>query len=302
MPFCPDLHVLSIGDVMFNRRYASMAEFLLKYADARGQIKEQVAEADSEGDLRDKFAQQGFLIYSIKPTGKSLVASLGVGSGRKRINMEKFLIFNQQFLTLVRAGLPILKCLDLLADRLTDPKLGKYVQVVRDEVRNGALLSDAFGAAGVFPPIYVTSIMAGEKSGALVEVLERYLAYQRLSLSVRKKLMLALIYPAVLIVLVTTLIVFMVTYVVPQFATLYAGLSADLPGITQMLITVGTVARDRQRASLGRRGARARVAHGARRRPEIRRPGQCRRPHRRGARRREHAGRHADRSARRHRR
>ncbi len=221
-----------------------MAEFLLKYADARGQIKEQVAEADSEGDLREKFAQQGFLIYSIKPTGKSLVASLGVGPARKKINMEKFLIFNQQFLTLVRAGLPILKCLDLLADRLTDPKLGKYVQMVRDEVRNGALLSDAFAAAGVFPPIYVTSIMAGEKSGALVEVLERYLAYQRLSMSVRKKLMLALIYPAVLIVLVTALIIFMVTYVVPQFATLYAGLSADLPGITQFLITVGTAARE----------------------------------------------------------
>lgn len=220
-----------------------MAEFLLKYADARGQIKEQLAEADTESDLRDKFAQQGFLIYSIKPTGKSLVAGLGVRR-RKSINTEKFLIFNQQFLTLVKAGLPILKCLDLLADRLTDPKLGKYVQMVRDEVRNGALLSDAFGAAGVFPPIYVTSIMAGEKSGALIEVLERYLAYQRLSLSVRKKLVLALIYPAVLIVLVFALIIFMVTYVVPQFATLYAGLSANLPAITQFLITFGTVARE----------------------------------------------------------
>ena len=123
-----------------------MAEYLLKYADARGQIKEQMAEAGSENELRDKFAQQGFLIYSIKPTGKSLAASFGVSS-RKRINLEKFLIFNQQFLTLVRAGLPILKCLDLLADQLTDPKLGKHIQTVRAEVKNGALLSDAFAAA-----------------------------------------------------------------------------------------------------------------------------------------------------------
>lgn len=221
-----------------------MAEFLLKYADSRGQIKEQLAEADSEKELRDKFAQQGFLIYSIKPSGKSLASSLGVGGGRKRINLEKFLIFNQQFLTLVRAGLPILKCLDLLADRLTDPKLSKHVQAVRDEVRNGSMLSDAFEQAGVFPPIYVTTIMAGEKSGALVEVLERYLSYQRLSLSVKKKLLLALIYPAVLIVLVTALIVFMVTYVVPQFATLYSGLNAQLPAITQFLITFGTAARE----------------------------------------------------------
>jgi type IV pilus assembly protein PilC len=221
-----------------------MGEFLLKYADSRGQIKEQVAEANSEGELRDRFAQQGFLIYSIKPTGKSLVAGLGVGGSRKRVNLEKFLIFNQQFLTLVKAGLPILKCLDLLADRLTDPKLGKYVQLVRDEVRNGAMLSDAFAAAQVFPPIYVTSIMAGEKSGALVEVLERYLGYQRLSMSVKKKLLLALIYPAVLIVLVFTLIVFMVTYVVPQFAQLYAGLAANLPAITVLLIAVGTTTRE----------------------------------------------------------
>lgn len=220
-----------------------MAEFLLKYADARGQIKEQVAEADSEREIRDRFAQQGFLIYSIRPTSKSLVSSVGFGGG-KRINLEKFLIFNQQFLTLVKAGLPILKSLDLLADRLTDPKLGKYVQTVRDEVKNGALLSDAFAAANVFPPIYVTSIMAGEKSGALVEVLERYIAYQRMSMSVKKKLMLALIYPAVLTVLVFALIVFMVTYVVPQFATLYSGLSAQLPPITEFLIAFGTAARE----------------------------------------------------------
>ncbi|MBI3683678.1 MAG: type II secretion system F family protein [Acidobacteria bacterium] len=221
-----------------------MAEYLLKYADSRGQIKEQLAEADSETELRERFGQQGFLIYSIKPAGRSLVGKLAAGGGRKRLNLEKFLIFNQQFLTLVRAGLPILKGLDLLADRLSDPKLGKYIQTVRDQVKNGALLSDAFAAAQVFPPIYVTSIMAGEKSGALVEVLERYLAYQRLSLAIKKKLLLALIYPSVLVVLVLGLIVFMVTYVVPQFATLYSGLSTQLPAITTFLIAFGTAARD----------------------------------------------------------
>src|SRR5262245_10862507 len=122
-------------------------EFLLKYADARGKIKEQVAEADAEKELRDRFVKKGYLIDSVKPANRSIVSGLGGGGGRKKsVNLEKFLIFNQQFLTLVRAGLPILKCLDLLADRLTDPKLSKHIQVVRSEVRNGALLSDAFGA------------------------------------------------------------------------------------------------------------------------------------------------------------
>ena len=105
-------------------------------------------------------------------------------------------------MTLIRAGLPILKGLDLLAERLTDPKLGPYIKAVRDEVRNGTLLSDAFRQQGIFPKIYVTSVMAGEKSGSLTEVLDRYITYQKLSLAVRKKVMVSLMYPCVLIVLV----------------------------------------------------------------------------------------------------
>jgi len=217
-----------------------MPEFTLKYADARGEIHQQVAEAGSERELRDRMSQQGFLVYSVQQRGE--LASKFRGGGRK-LNLEKFLIFNQQFLTLVRAGLPILKCLDLLADRLTDPKLGKHIKAVRDEVRTGTLLSDAFSRQRVFPPIYVTSILAGEKSGSLGEFIERYIAYQKMSLAVRKKIMLSLIYPAVLVVLVTALIIFMVTYVVPNFADLYRSLQAQLPPITQLLISVGTFAR-----------------------------------------------------------
>jgi type IV pilus assembly protein PilC len=163
---------------------------------------------------------------------------------RQKLNVEKFLIFNQQFVTLIRAGLPILKSLDLLADRLTDPKLGHHVKAVRADVRNGTLLSEAFRRQGVFPPIYVTSVMAGEKSGSLAEVLERFINYQRLALAVRKKILLSLIYPTFLLVLVILLVVFLVTYVVPNFAELYGSMSAQLPAITQILIAVGTTARN----------------------------------------------------------
>ena len=174
-----------------------MPEWVLKFADARGEIKQQVAEAASERELRERFSQQGFLIYSIKPAGA--VQALRLGSGRKKkIDMEKFLIFNQQFVTLIKAGLPILKGLDLLADRLTDPKLGPHILAVRDEVKNGTLLSDAFQRQGVFPPIYVSSVLAGEKSGSLAETLERYITYTKLALSVKKKVLVSLMYPAVL--------------------------------------------------------------------------------------------------------
>ncbi|MGA3200962.1 MAG: type II secretion system F family protein [Bryobacteraceae bacterium] len=222
----------------------SLAEWTLKYADARGAIHQQVAEASSERELRDRFSQQGFLIYSIKPRmeGKGITGALRPSG--KKINIEKFLIFNQQFVTLVRAGLPILKALDLLSDRLTDPKLSKYIVGVREEIRNGALLSEAFARQGVFPPIYVTTVLAGERSGSLAEVLERFITYQKLALSVRKKLLVSLLYPAVLVFLVVCLIVFLVTYVVPNFAVLYATMDAQLPAPTRILIAIGTTARN----------------------------------------------------------
>jgi type IV pilus assembly protein PilC len=227
-----------------------MAEWVLKYADSRGEIHQEVVEASNEHDLRDRFTQQGLFVYSIRP--RPGIAGLAGGLRRKvRLNMERFLVFNQQFVTLVKAGLPILKSLDLLADRLTDPKLGRYIKAVRDDVRNGALLSDAFRAQGIFPPIYVTSVMAGEKSGSLAEVLDRYISYQRLALSVRKKILVSLIYPSFLVTLVICLIVFLVTYVVPNFADLYRAMEAELPAITKVLIAVGTTARNYILAGVG---------------------------------------------------
>ena len=218
-----------------------MAEFVLKYADSRGEIHRQVVEAASERDLRNRFTEQGYLVYSVRPRGGLM--PLVSGGRREKLDLEKFLIFNQQFVTLIRAGLPILKALDLLSDRLTDAKLGRHIRNVRDEVKNGALLSEAFRRQGVFQPIYVTSVLAGEKSGSLAEVIDRFLAYQKLVLAVRKKLMVSLMYPSVLMVLVVCLMIFLVTYVVPNFAQLYSSMSANLPPLTQFLIEVGTAAR-----------------------------------------------------------
>ena len=217
-----------------------MPEYSLKYADARGEIRQQVVEASSEGELRQRMTEQGYLVYSVKE--RTGVAALGGGARRKKLDMEKFLIFNQQFVTLFRAGLPILKALDLLAERLTDKKLGPHVKEIRDDVKRGSLLSEAFRRQGIFPAIYVTSIMAGEKSGALGEVMERYINYQKLALAVRKKIMLSLMYPAILLVLVSLLVVFLITFVVPRFAELYGTTNTQLPIMTRWLIAIGTTA------------------------------------------------------------
>ncbi len=216
---------------------------MLKYADPRGEIHNKMAEGASEQELRDRLTQQGFLIYSVRPRGQMAGISAKLPGRKKKLNLEKFLIFNQQFLTLIRAGLPILKALDLLADRLTDPKLGPYIKNVRNEVRKGTLLSEAFEQQRIFPSIYVTSVLAGERSGSLTEVLERYITYQRMALAIRKKIMLSLLYPSVLVVLVVVLVIFLITYVVPNFAELYTSMSAKLPSITLLLIAIGTTAR-----------------------------------------------------------
>src|SRR5689334_19412732 len=220
-----------------------MAEWTLKYADSRGEIHQQVAEATSERELRDRFSQQGFLVYSVKARFETGIAA-GLRPRGKKLNLEKFLIFNQQFVTLIRAGLPILKSLDLLAERLTDAKLSGYIKGVREEVKNGALLSDAFARQGVFPPIYVTSVLAGERSGSLPDVLERFITYQKLALSVRKKLLVSLLYPSVLISMAVCLIVFLVTYVVPNFAELYKTMGGELPLPTRILIAIENTARN----------------------------------------------------------
>jgi type IV pilus assembly protein PilC len=222
-----------------------MPDFLLKYADARGEVHSQTAQGTTATEVRERYAKQGFLVYSVKPktAGLNLSGEIAIPGRKKKLNLEKFLIFNQQFVTLIKAGLPILKALDLLAERLTDPKLTPYINAVRENVREGMLLSEAFRQQTVFPKMYVTSVMAGEKSGSLVEVLERFIIYQKLALAVRKKVLVALMYPSVLIVLVILLMVFLVTYVVPSFATLYSSMNAQLPSITLYLIAIGTTAR-----------------------------------------------------------
>jgi type IV pilus assembly protein PilC len=222
-----------------------VSDFVLKYADARGEVHSQTEKGASAQEIRERYTQQGFLVYSVKPKGAviSLSGEIAIPGRRKKLNLEKFLIFNQQFVTLIRAGLPILKALDLLGERLTDPKLTPYINAVRDDVRKGVLLSEAFRLQGIFPKIYVTSVLAGEKSGSLVDVLERFIIYQKLALAVRKKILVSLMYPCVLVVLVIMLMVFLVTYVVPSFAQLYTSMSAQLPIMTVYLISIGTTAR-----------------------------------------------------------
>ncbi len=210
-----------------------MNEFIVKLADERGRVQEQTHAAATAEELRSRFTQAGYLVYSVKPR-----STLGRGA-KKKIKLDTFLIFNQQFLTLIRAGLPILSSIDLLAKRQKDLSFRAQLEDVGARVKTGESISAAFEAQGTVPLIYTTTLLAGERSGNLEEVLQRYLDFQRVSLTFRKKLRAALIYPAFLIVMVTGLFTFLITFVVPRFAGLYAQLGTKLPAMTLYMLAIG---------------------------------------------------------------
>ena len=209
-----------------------MAEFVIKLADERGRVQEQTHNAASADELRQRFSHAGYHVFSVKTRG-------GLGSRRRKTKLEPFLIFNQQFLTLVRAGLPIHGSLEMLARNQRNPHLAAQLLNVTGRVKTGESLSVAFEAQGGFPPMYTTTLLAGERSGNLQEVLERYVTFQKITLTFRKKLTASLIYPSVLITLVIGMFIFMITFVVPSFATLYDQMGGTLPWITTALLNFG---------------------------------------------------------------
>jgi type IV pilus assembly protein PilC len=210
-----------------------MAEFVIKLADERGRVQEQVQTAATADELRARFAHAGYHVFSVRTRG-------GVGLlSRRKVKLEKFLIFNQQFLTLIRAGLPILGSLHMLANIQKDAHFAGQLNDVSNRVKTGEALSAAFEAQAGIPSIYTTTLLAGERSGNLLEVLERYVSFQRVSLTFRKKLTASLIYPSLLLTLVCALLTFMFTVVIPQFAELYDQMGSQLPPMTIGLLNFG---------------------------------------------------------------
>src|SRR5579883_2748902 len=200
-----------------------MAEFLVKIADERGHVSEQLEHGYSESEVRERVSQQGYLVYSVKPRG--------MFSGAPKLSRGR-----------IRPGLPILTGIELLIKRQKDESLKAVLENVRDRVKGGELLSDAFAAQNMFPRMYTTTLMAGEKSGNLEEVLSRYIAFQRVAMSFKKKLLVSLVYPTLLVSVVLIMVVFLVTYVVPQFAKLFENLGAKLPMMTVFMLAIGTTA------------------------------------------------------------
>jgi type IV pilus assembly protein PilC len=214
-----------------------MAEFVCKVGDASGRIFQQLETAQSEEEARQKLTDRGFFVFSVR-SHLDFFSQFGRSRSERKLRLNDFLIFNQQFNTLTKAGLPILRSLDLLAERAAAPRLRPILADVRHRVREGALLSEALEAQGSFPPVYVTAITAGERSGNITGVLDQYISYLRVSTGFRRSLLTALIYPAILVVAVSLIMTYLVTFAMPKFAQLYQELDVPLPRVTSIVLSL----------------------------------------------------------------
>src|SRR6266446_2742774 len=214
-----------------------MGEFVCRVADANGRVFSHVEAAGTKAEARQKLADRGLYVYSVENRSGVLSGFLRQSNSRQVAGSD-FLILNQQFNTLIKAGLPILRALDLLAERAAAPKLRPIVSKLRDRVREGRSLSEAVEESGAFSKVYSTAVLAGEKSGNLPGVLEQYIAYQRVSTSVKKKILASLVYPVLLITVAIVIVTYLVTAVIPKFALLYRDLNVELPGPTRLLIAL----------------------------------------------------------------
>lgn len=209
-------------------------EFVCKFGTQAGRVMSETREGPSEAELRQRLAASGYYVFSVEPRRalKEKVRSFS----QHKIRPDDFLIFNQQFLTLAKSGLPLHKSVELLARQTRSESLRAAADEVREKVRAGALLSEAFEAVGKFPRVYSATLRAGERSGNLDRVLGQYIAFQKISRTFRKKLLSALIYPSVLLVFLVALVSFVITFIVPRFALLYDELHVPLPAATQYVI------------------------------------------------------------------
>jgi type IV pilus assembly protein PilC len=223
-----------------------MSEFLCKLGTPGGEIVVRTIEGGTEQELRQRLSQEGYRIFAVEVPGKaSRRGRLQKGNRTVKIKLDDFLLFNQQLAALIHAGLPVLQSIQMLGQRSPNPKLRLVLRDVEGRIRSGSALSEALAAQGeTFPRIYTASILAGERSGNLDDVLRRYVEYTKAIAQLRRKIRGALTYPIILLGAATILIGVLTTFVIPQFTSLYENMGAELPGITTFVVGFSSAIRE----------------------------------------------------------
>lgn len=216
-------------------------EYFCRVGTTSGEVVERTFSAPDEGALRADVEQQGLYLLSFR-RGLSL-AALSVRA--RRVEPSLLLVFSQELAALLKAGLPLFQSLDIMLERQREPLFRRSLASVREKVKSGVALSDAFRQEGeLYPPVFAASLVAGERSGNLDAVLRRFSSHLRLNQSLKKKAVSAAVYPIVLLCMMTALVAILLVWVIPQFKSFYEGLGAELPLPTRILLAVATWVRD----------------------------------------------------------
>ncbi len=208
--------------------------FTVRLTHANGDVLVREYEADSAEALQARVLAEGGFPLEVKRTDTAF-------RSRNQLKTESLVLFNQELLALLKAGIPLLQSLELLVGHGKDPQLRRSLAQVVELVREGMSFSDALEQAGSFPPIYRSNVVAGERSGTLPEVLARWLAFQKFSQTSRRRITEALFYPAFLMLVMVLALGVIFNVVLPRFAEFYAGGDVEMPFFTRMLLGAGKV-------------------------------------------------------------
>ena len=207
-----------------------------------GSVGEEAVLASDARSARSEIERRGGHVFDVRRQGLALSRR---GGGRGRIKTADFLVFNQEMIALLKAGLPVVHSLEILLERQESPALRRVLTDIRDKINSGSSLSDAFAAQGdAFPRLYWTSLKAGEKSGEIESVLRRFQKYQKTLMALSRKVVSTLVYPAILILLSAVLITILMTFVIPRFTALFEDFGGELPLLTVIVIRTAGFLRD----------------------------------------------------------
>ena len=222
-----------------------MPEFACRVATSAGEVIERNYDAENESALRRELDSQNLMVLDVRLQNAAVQQLAGMFRLRRKVSSREFLLFNQELVALIKAGLPILGSLDILLERRENPIFRGALTDIRARVKNGESLSDAFSAQGdLFPSLYASTLASGERSGELASVIKRYIEYAHRVLVMRRKVVSALIYPSILVVLATVLISVMIFFIIPKFNDFLVGFGSDLPMITKIVVGIAMFCTD----------------------------------------------------------
>lgn len=217
-------------------------EYLVKARSRSGRLVESRMKALSEADALSRVRQQGMTPIAVEVAGKGLRREVSLGKGR--VKTKDLAIFSRQFATMLSSGLPILRCLAILADQTQSPRLRDLLTELREQVEKGESLSEALAHHKEFPPLMTSMVRAGEVGGFLdstmVEIADSLEAEVRL----RGRIKSALTYPVAVGVIAVVITTGMLVFVVPVFSELFSSFGGELPLPTQLLVNLSNLVKN----------------------------------------------------------